>query len=109
MVLLTSNMVDVVIRSVRIYKVQKSGDLHDKLEKDVNLLCEHGPQGLAIKVFTGMYRSSFDLFHCRKIRWLSRTPAVLSRVCVRLKTFYLRHTRDETRKKHKFAFVHSTN
>lgn len=49
----TSNMVDVVIRSVRIYKVQKSGDLHDKLAKDVNLLCEYSPKGLSIKVLAG--------------------------------------------------------
>lgn len=49
----TSNMVDVVIRSVRIYKVQKSGDLHDKLAKDVNLSCEFSPQGLSIKVLAG--------------------------------------------------------
>lgn len=48
-------MVDVVIRTVRIFKVQKSGDLHDKLDKNVNLLCEYCPQGLTIKVYEGMY------------------------------------------------------
>lgn len=55
----TLNMVDVVIRSVRIFKVQKSGDLHDKLAKDVSLLCEHCPQGISIKVYEGMC-SNYD-------------------------------------------------
>lgn len=86
LVLQTSNMVDVVIRSVRIYKVQKSGDLHDKLDKDVNLLCEHGPQGLTIKVFTGMCR-------LKVINDIAKNSVVVanivycSRVCERLKSF----------------------
>lgn len=50
----TSNMVDVVIRSVRIFKVQKNGDLHDKLTKDVSLLCEHCSQGITIKILSGI-------------------------------------------------------
>lgn len=49
----TLNMVDVVLRSIRVYKVQKSGELCDKLEKDVNLICEYDPQGVNLKLYTG--------------------------------------------------------
>lgn len=45
-----------MIRSVRIFKVQKCGELHDKLQKDVNLLLEADPQGIIVKLFAGNYR-----------------------------------------------------
>lgn len=51
----TLNMVDVVIRNIRIFKVQKNGELRDKLEKDVNLICEYDPQGLNLKLLSGIY------------------------------------------------------
>lgn len=51
----TLNMVDVVIRNIRIFKVQKSGDLRDKLVKDVSLSCEYDPQGINIKLIAGMW------------------------------------------------------
>lgn len=71
----TSNMVDVVIRSVRIYKVQKSGDLHEKLAKDVNLLCEYSPQGVSIKVLAGMWRFLSDESMAPGPKWLSQFGA----------------------------------
>lgn len=50
----TLNMVDVVIRNIRIFKVQKSGELRDKLVKDVSLSCEYDPQGINIKLIAGI-------------------------------------------------------
>lgn len=50
----TLNMVDVVIRNIRIFKVQKSGELRDKLVKDVSLSCEYDPQGINIKFLAGI-------------------------------------------------------
>lgn len=47
------NMVDVVIRSVRIFKVQKNGELRDKFNIAVCLLCEYDPQGFILKIFSG--------------------------------------------------------
>lgn len=47
------NMVDVVLRSIRILKVQKNGDLCDKFEKDISLICEYDPQGVNLKIYTG--------------------------------------------------------
>lgn len=47
------NMVDVVLRSTRILKVQKNGELCDKYERDISLICEYDPQGVNLKVYTG--------------------------------------------------------
>lgn len=47
------NMVDVILRSIRIFKVQKNGELCDKFEKDISLICEYDPQGVNLKIYTG--------------------------------------------------------
>lgn len=57
----TLNMVDVVLRSIRVYKVQKNGELCDKIEKDVNLICEYDPQGVNLKCFTGKLSEVFAI------------------------------------------------
>lgn len=43
-------MADVVIRSVRIFKVENSGDLSDKCNKDVELTIQYDPQGINLKI-----------------------------------------------------------
>lgn len=50
-------MADVTIRSVRLLKVEKSGDLLDKSHKDVDILCEYDPQGINIKILSGKLKS----------------------------------------------------
>lgn len=47
------NMVDIILRSVRVFTVQKNGELNDKNERNINLICEYDPQGINIKTFTG--------------------------------------------------------
>lgn len=42
-----------VIRSVRVYKIENSGDLVDKCKSDVDILCEYDPQGVNIKIISG--------------------------------------------------------
>lgn len=49
----TLNMVDGILRPVRILKVQKNGDLCDKYDENISLLCEYDPQGITLKCFTG--------------------------------------------------------
>lgn len=46
-------MADVVIRSVRIFKVENSGDLSDKCNKDVELTIQYDPQGINLKIDSG--------------------------------------------------------
>lgn len=53
------NMVDVVIRSVRVFKIQKNGDLRDKFDVEVCLLCEYDPQGFVLKIFSGNFQLLF--------------------------------------------------
>lgn len=42
-----------VIRSVRVYKIENSGELVDKCKSEVDILCEYDPQGINIKIITG--------------------------------------------------------
>lgn len=47
------NMVDVVYRNIRIFKVIKTGEFRDKLEKDVSISCEYDPQGINLRILAG--------------------------------------------------------
>lgn len=49
----TLNMVDGILRPVRIFKVQKNCDLCDKYGENISLQCEYDPQGITLKCFTG--------------------------------------------------------
>lgn len=42
-----------MIRSVRVFKVEKSGDLSDKCNKDVELIIQYDPQGINLKIMSG--------------------------------------------------------
>lgn len=52
----TLSLADGVLRTIRIYKVQKNGDLCDKYGQNMSLLCEYDPQGITLKCFTGKLR-----------------------------------------------------
>lgn len=47
------NMVDDILRSTRIFVVQRNGELSDKFGRNINLLCEQDPQGMNMKIFSG--------------------------------------------------------
>lgn len=47
------NMVDVILRSVRVFEVKKNGELYDKFNRNINIICEYDPQGINMKIFTG--------------------------------------------------------
>lgn len=47
------NMVDEILRAIRIFVVQKNGELSDKFGRNINLICENDPQGMNMKIFTG--------------------------------------------------------
>lgn len=49
------NMVDVILKSVRVFEVQKNGELNDKYERNINLICEYDSQGVNMKAFNGKY------------------------------------------------------
>lgn len=53
-------MADVVIRSVRVFKVENSGDLSDKCNKEVDLLLQYDPQGVNLKIKCGKCVHSFE-------------------------------------------------
>lgn len=46
-------MSDDILKAIRIYEVQKNGELLDKYERSLNLLCEINPQGVNLKIFLG--------------------------------------------------------
>lgn len=48
-------MADVAIRAVRVYRIESNGDLTDKCNRDVDLLVQYDPQGINLKILTGMY------------------------------------------------------
>lgn len=47
------NMVDVILRPIRVFVVQNNGELVDKFEHSTYVLCEYDPQGMNMKIFTG--------------------------------------------------------
>lgn len=46
-------MTDDILKAIRLYKVQKNGELLDKYERNLNLLCEINSQGVNLKIFLG--------------------------------------------------------
>lgn len=46
-------MAEVIIKCVRVFKIENNGDLVDKCNKNVDLLCEYDPQGINLKVLLG--------------------------------------------------------
>lgn len=52
------NMVDEILRAIRIFVVQKNGELSDKFGRNINLICENDPQGMNMKIFTGKQKKS---------------------------------------------------
>lgn len=59
-----------VIRSVRVYKIENSGDLVDKCKSDVDILCEYDPQGVNLKIISGKL-VNISFFHVYWHRCLS--------------------------------------
>lgn len=47
------NMSD-ILKSVRLYAVQKNGELFEKFEENLNLVCEYSSQGLNMKILRGI-------------------------------------------------------
>lgn len=47
------NIMDLVFNNIRVYKVQKTGEFRDKVDKEVSLTCEYDPQGINIKILIG--------------------------------------------------------
>lgn len=41
------------MRSVRVFGVQKNGELNDEYERNVHLVCEYDSQGVNMKTFKG--------------------------------------------------------
>lgn len=58
-------MADVVIRSVRIFKVENSGDLSDKCNKDVELTIQYDPQGINLKIDSGKFMCTVQCAHSK--------------------------------------------
>lgn len=55
-------MVDDILRSTRVFVVQKNGELSDKFGRNINLICEYDPQGMNLKMFSGKIFANEFLF-----------------------------------------------
>lgn len=44
------------IKCVRVFKIENNGELVDKCNKNVDILCEYDPQGINLKVLLGKYK-----------------------------------------------------
>lgn len=58
---------DLAFNNVRVFKVQKTGEFRDKVDKDVSLSCEYDPQGINVKILLGNLVDS-RTFHCGESR-----------------------------------------
>lgn len=53
------NMPDDILKAIRIFIVQKNGELFDKFERNLNLLCESNSEGVNLNFFLGNKSDKF--------------------------------------------------